>query len=162
MSLGRLVGVLEEDRRQGRRVDAVDARGRGGQAVDEVRNDDRRLVEQQRLDLAGERLLRLQVDGRDVLLDQRVVLRVLEVGRIPRLMRSVMLLRDIQGLPMRDVARELGITVSAAKSRLVRARAELRNRMTKHYHGASNSSALSRNAAPLIRVGKHCSMHAAA
>ena len=85
-----------------------------------------------------------------------------EVGRIPRLMRNVMLLRDIQGLPMREVASELGITVSAAKSRLVRARAELRSRMTKHYHGSCSSSALSRTAAPLNRVGRHCSMQAVA
>jgi RNA polymerase sigma-70 factor (ECF subfamily) len=79
-----------------------------------------------------------------------------EVGRIPPLMRNVMLLRDIRGLPMSDVADELGISVSAAKSRLVRARAELRLRMVRHYHGNGSSSALSRNAAPLNRVGRHC------
>ena len=84
-----------------------------------------------------------------------------EVGRIPPLMRNVMLLRDIQGLPMQDVADQLGITVSAAKSRLVRARAELRLRMTHHYHGARESSPLSRTAAPLSRVGRHCAMQAA-
>jgi RNA polymerase sigma-70 factor (ECF subfamily) len=84
-----------------------------------------------------------------------------EVGRIPRLMRNVMLLRDIQGLPMRDVADQLGITVSAAKSRLVRARAELRIRMTRHYHAIRSASALSRTAAPLSRVGRHCSMQVA-
>ena len=80
-----------------------------------------------------------------------------EVGRVPRLMRNVMLLRDIQGLPMRDVADRLGISVSAAKSRLVRARAELRNRMARHYYGIRDSS-LSRTAAPLNRVGRHCSV----
>lgn len=85
-----------------------------------------------------------------------------EVGRIPRLMRNVMLLRDIQGLPMRDVADQLGISVSAAKSRLVRARAELRSRMTRYYDGMHKTSALSRTAAPLNRVGRHCSMHAIA
>jgi RNA polymerase sigma-70 factor, ECF subfamily len=85
-----------------------------------------------------------------------------EVGRIPRLMRNVMLLRDIQGLPMRDVADQLGITVSAAKSRLVRARAELRSRMTRHYHPVRTASPLSRTAAPLNRVGRHCLMQAAA
>jgi len=79
----------------------------------------------------------------------------MEVRRIPRLMRNVMLLRDIQGLPMRDVADQLGITVSAAKSRLVRARAELRNRMTRHYNGIRSSSALSRTAVPLNRVARH-------
>ena len=78
-----------------------------------------------------------------------------ELGRVPRLMRNVMLLRDVQGLPMRDVADQLGITVSAAKSRLVRARAELRNRMGRHYHGIRDSSPLSRTAAPLNRVGRH-------
>ena len=79
-----------------------------------------------------------------------------EVGRIPRLMRNVMLLRDIQGLPMRDVALQLGITVSAAKSRLVRARAELRERMSRHSSGIRNFSSLDRAAAPLSRVGRHC------
>ena len=79
-----------------------------------------------------------------------------EVMRIPPLLRNVMLLRDIKGLPVRDVALQLGITVSAVKSRLVRARAELRLRMVRHYHGGSASSALSRNAAPLNRVGRHC------
>jgi RNA polymerase sigma-70 factor (ECF subfamily) len=84
-----------------------------------------------------------------------------EVGRIPRLMRDVMVLRDIQGLPMRDVADQLGISVSAAKSRLVRARAELRLRMTRHYNGGRNPSPLSRNAAPLSMVGRHCMLRVA-
>jgi RNA polymerase sigma-70 factor (ECF subfamily) len=79
-----------------------------------------------------------------------------EVKRIPPLLRNVMLLRDIKGLPVRDVANQLGITVSATKSRLVRARAELRLRMVRHYHAGNASSALSRNAAPLNRVGRHC------
>jgi RNA polymerase sigma-70 factor (ECF subfamily) len=80
-----------------------------------------------------------------------------EIRRIPPMLRRVMLLRDVQGLPMMDVALELGITVSAAKSRLVRARSELRSRMTKHWGHANDSSALSRSAAPLSRVGRHCS-----
>jgi RNA polymerase sigma-70 factor, ECF subfamily len=84
-----------------------------------------------------------------------------EVGRIPRLMRNVMLLRDIEGLPMSDVADRLGITVSAAKSRLVRARAELRTRMTRHYRAGRTTSALSRTAVPLNRVARHCAAQAA-
>lgn len=34
---------------------------------------------------------------------------------------------------MKDVAEQLGISVAAAKSRLLRARAELRERMRRHY-----------------------------
>ena len=55
-----------------------------------------------------------------------------EIRRIPPLLRSVFVLRDVQELPMPEVARELGISVAAAKSRLLRARAELRARMEKH------------------------------
>jgi RNA polymerase sigma-70 factor (ECF subfamily) len=55
-----------------------------------------------------------------------------EIRRMPPLLRKVMLLRDIDGLPMNDVAGRLGITISAAKSRLVRARTELRSRMGRH------------------------------
>ena len=55
-----------------------------------------------------------------------------EVSRIPPLLRQVMLLRDIEQLPMPDVATRLGISVPAAKSRLGRARSELRARITKH------------------------------
>ena len=58
-----------------------------------------------------------------------------EVELIPRRFRNVLLLRYMQGLSMRDVAAQLGITVAAAKSRLFRARAELRGRMMRHYHG---------------------------
>ena len=85
----------------------------------------------------------------------------LEAGRIPPLMRNVMLLRYIQGLPMTDVAGQLGITVSAAKSRLVRARAELRSRMSKHYGGIRDTSPMAGSAAPLNRVGRHCAMQLA-
>jgi len=84
-----------------------------------------------------------------------------EVKRIPPLLRNVMLLCDIQGLPVREVAVELGISVSAAKSRLVRARAELRLRMARYAQVNRNSSLLSRNAAPLSRVGRHCVLRAA-
>jgi RNA polymerase sigma-70 factor (ECF subfamily) len=56
-----------------------------------------------------------------------------EIRRIPPLLRNVFLLRDIQELPMPDVAEKLGISVAAAKSRLLRARVELRSRMEKHF-----------------------------
>lgn len=56
-----------------------------------------------------------------------------EIRHTPPLLRSVFLLRDVQQLPMPEVANLLGISVAAAKSRLLRARAELRNRMRRHY-----------------------------
>jgi len=56
-----------------------------------------------------------------------------EIRRTPPLLRHVFLLRDVQQLPMPQVADVLGISVAAAKSRLLRARAELRNRMRRHY-----------------------------
>jgi RNA polymerase sigma-70 factor (ECF subfamily) len=55
-----------------------------------------------------------------------------EISRIPPLLRHVMLLRDLDQMPMPDVAVRLGLSVPAAKSRLMRARMELRSRITKH------------------------------
>lgn len=55
-----------------------------------------------------------------------------EIGRIPPLFRTVLLLRDVQGMPIPEVAANLGISVPAVKSRLLRARAELRERLQKH------------------------------
>ena len=55
-----------------------------------------------------------------------------EIHCIPPLLRHVFLLRDVEQLPMQDVADRLGISVAAAKSRLLRARLEIRNRLRKH------------------------------
>lgn len=55
-----------------------------------------------------------------------------EIGRIPPLLRHVFTLRDVDELPMPEVADRLGISIAAAKSRLLRARAELRLRLEKH------------------------------
>jgi RNA polymerase sigma-70 factor, ECF subfamily len=56
-----------------------------------------------------------------------------EIHKTPPLLRNVFLLRDVQQRPMPEVAATLGISVAAAKSRLLRARAELRDRMKRHY-----------------------------
>lgn len=55
-----------------------------------------------------------------------------EMVRMPPLYRNVILLHDRERLPMPDVAERLGLTVPAAKSRLLRARRELRSRFGKH------------------------------
>ena len=54
-----------------------------------------------------------------------------EIRRMPPLFRSVLVLRDLEELPMDDVAARLGISLVAAKSRLMRARAELKQRLEK-------------------------------
>ncbi|MBV8073241.1 MAG: sigma-70 family RNA polymerase sigma factor [Acidobacteriaceae bacterium] len=55
-----------------------------------------------------------------------------EISHVPPLMRNVLRLRDIEGLPMPEVAARLGLSIPAAKSRLMRARKELRERLTKY------------------------------
>jgi len=52
-----------------------------------------------------------------------------EIAKLPPILRDVLVLRDVKSLPTADVARELGITDAAAKSRVLRARAELRQRL---------------------------------
>jgi len=67
-------------------------------------------------------------------LGRKEVVKVLrtEMSRMPPLFRDVMLLYDSQQLPLPDVAKRLGVSVPAAKSRLLRARRELRSRIGKH------------------------------
>lgn len=55
-----------------------------------------------------------------------------EISRIPPLLRNVIVLSDVERLPMPDVAARLGLSVPAAKSRLGRARVELRTRLSKY------------------------------
>jgi RNA polymerase sigma-70 factor (ECF subfamily) len=64
-----------------------------------------------------------------------------EIGRLPPLLRGVLVLRDVEELSIAEIAERLGITVSAAKSRLLRARSELRNRMEK-YCGTAGAATL--------------------
>lgn len=64
--------------------------------------------------------------------DEVVKLLRMEISRIPPLLRNVMMLRDLNQMSMPDVAGRLGLSVPAAKSRLMRARMELRSRITKH------------------------------
>ncbi len=55
-----------------------------------------------------------------------------EVRRVPPVLRNAFVLREFQRLPIPEVAQQLGVSVPAAKSRLLRARAELRRRLVKH------------------------------
>jgi RNA polymerase sigma-70 factor, ECF subfamily len=75
-----------------------------------------------------------------------------EIRRIPPLLRNVMMLRDVKQLSITDVADHLGITVAAAKSRLLRGRLELRERMSRHCGKTGAWSLMTGVAAPPERV----------
>ena len=81
---------------------------------------------------------------RDLIQTQMADVLQREIRRIPALLRNVVMLRDVEQLPMPAVARRLGITVPAAKSRLFRARIELRSRVLQfcgsHGYGSPRSS----------------------
>ena len=55
-----------------------------------------------------------------------------EVNRLPKLFRQVILLRDVENRSLEEVAVMLGLNVQTVKSRLFRARREMRNRMVRH------------------------------
>lgn len=61
-----------------------------------------------------------------VILDQAI-------AALPVIYRTVFLLKDVENLPMNEVARSLGISIPAAKSRLIRARLELRESLGRHF-----------------------------
>ena len=51
---------------------------------------------------------------------------------MPPLLRDILVLRDLEGRPVEEIASHLGISESAVKSRLTRARLMLRERMDRH------------------------------
>jgi RNA polymerase sigma-70 factor, ECF subfamily len=55
-----------------------------------------------------------------------------EIRKLPPLLRNVLVMRDLNELSMDEVAGQLGISIVAAKSRLMRARLELRRRVECH------------------------------
>ena len=61
----------------------------------------------------------------------------IETQRLPPLMRDVLVLRDLEELSIEDVASRLKLSEAAVKSRLMRARAMLRERMEPHVSRSS-------------------------
>jgi RNA polymerase sigma-70 factor (ECF subfamily) len=55
------------------------------------------------------------------------------VDRLPLTLRSVFLLRDIQGISIRETAETLGLTETTVKTRLLRARLKLRETLSVYY-----------------------------
>jgi RNA polymerase sigma-70 factor (ECF subfamily) len=56
-----------------------------------------------------------------------------EIRGIPPLLREVLIMRELHQMAIVDIAEHLGITIPAVKSRLMRARLELKERLSKHY-----------------------------
>ena len=55
------------------------------------------------------------------------------IDRLPATLRVVFLLRDIEGLSVRETAEALRISEAAVKTRLLRARLQLRERLSQYY-----------------------------
>jgi RNA polymerase sigma-70 factor, ECF subfamily len=104
-------------------VDACSESKVGLELVDQLANQEDNLVINQAMNLLRKELL-----------------------LIPPLMRNVIKLRDIEGLDMSEVADRLNRSVPAAKSRLMRARKELRKRLAKYYGPNGPRTLLSRPA----------------
>ena len=115
-------------------------------------------------DIAGETdLLELPAcgpdpEGESALNELKQILKT-EIRHVPPRLRGVIMLRDIQELPMRDVAEALQINVPAVKSRLLRARAELELRVRQRCTNMGTLSAISRSATPFSRVAHQRTMH---
>ena len=52
---------------------------------------------------------------------------------MPEKLRVVFLLRDVQGLSIRETSETLGLTETAVKTRLLRARLNLREQLSMYY-----------------------------
>ena len=55
------------------------------------------------------------------------------VDSLPDTLRVVFILRDVEGLSIRETAEMLGLTETAVKTRLLRARLQLRNALSQYY-----------------------------
>jgi RNA polymerase sigma-70 factor, ECF subfamily len=82
-----------------------------------------------RLDLIDQRDLPEDIVGSDEV--SRVLTK--EIRGVPPVLREVLVMRDVADVAMKDIAGDLGISIPAAKSRLMRSRIELRRRLAKHY-----------------------------
>ena len=59
---------------------------------------------------------------------------------LPRGFRVVFALRDVEGLSTEETAEALGLSVPAVKSRLLRARLQLRERLSRYFHRSTRAA----------------------
>ena len=58
---------------------------------------------------------------------------------LPAGFRTVFVLRDVEGLSTEETAEALGLSIPAVKSRLLRARLQLRERLSRHFKKKKNN-----------------------
>jgi RNA polymerase sigma-70 factor (ECF subfamily) len=70
----------------------------------------------------------------DALLERADLARLVqaELAHLREEHRLILVLRDIQGLPYEEIARTLGLELGTVRSRLHRARMEMKARLTPH------------------------------
>jgi RNA polymerase sigma-70 factor, ECF subfamily len=96
-------------------------------SVDEpVERDDGELVPRQLFDFCC-------LPEGDLLRDEARTEMAKAVEELPPTLRSVFLLRDIEGLSTEETAEALDLSISAVKSRLMRARLKLRERLSLYF-----------------------------
>jgi RNA polymerase sigma-70 factor (ECF subfamily) len=93
-----------------------------------------------RLEMIDQRALPEELLGDDEV--SRVLIK--EIRAVPPMLRDVLVMRDLRHQVMGDIAATLGISLPAAKSRLMRGRLELRRRLTKHHGEKGHGTLLQR------------------
>jgi len=63
-----------------------------------------------------------------------------DIQGLPQGFRVVFVLRDVEGLSTEETAETLGLSVPAVKSRLLRARLQLRERLTRYFRNRKSQS----------------------
>jgi RNA polymerase sigma-70 factor (ECF subfamily) len=112
----------------------------------------------QTFDIEGSFRLDL-IDQRDVpedIVGSDEVARILtkEIRGVPLVLRQVLVLRDVDHVPMKDIAGDLGLSIPAAKSRLMRSRIELRRRLAKHYGKKGGGTLIQKTARPQVAYSR--------
>lgn len=77
-----------------------------------------------------------------------------EIRAVPALLRRVLVMRDLHEFSLQDIAEDLGISKPAAKSRLMRARTELKKRLEKHHGAGGHHAMLHRPPRPQVGLVK--------
>ena len=64
---------------------------------------------------------------------------------LPASFRTVFVLRDVEGLSTEETAEALDLSIPAVKSRLLRARLQLRERLSRYFRRRENSDGKSKH-----------------